>query len=63
MKSPQKKLDLDENDKTTVTIGGKRKVSPIKTPENKKFKVDAVHSPDTQVSTIVFVFCVIYLNN
>lgn len=52
--SPKKKLNFSENDKNTINSGYKRKISPTKTPENKKFKVNSVQSPDTQVSNIIF---------
>lgn len=48
--SSEKKLDFSDDDKTTIKAGFKRKVSPIKTPENKKFKLNSLQSPDTQVS-------------
>lgn len=54
--SPKKKLDFIVDDKTTVKTGFKRKNSPTKTPENKKFKINSHQSPDTQVSQYFYLF-------
>lgn len=60
IKSPKKKLFC--NNDTTVKTGFKRKLSPIKTPENKKIKVNLVQSPDTQVSNFFLFYLIFYCN-
>lgn len=50
---------LDFNDGEICKTSFKRKNSPTKTPENKKFKVDSVQSPDTQVrNIIIYSYCI-----
>lgn len=56
VESPKKKLDFIDDSKTTIKKSSKRKISPVKTPDNKKYKVDSIQSPDTQVSNIIYLF-------
>lgn len=58
IESPKKKLNFSDDSKTTIKKSSKRKISPVKTPENKKCKVDSIKSPDTQVSNIIIYSCV-----
>ena len=54
IESPKKKLNFDDEDTIIGKSSSKRKISPIKTPENKKIKISSVDSPDTQVSNIIY---------
>ncbi|XP_060864496.1 replication factor C subunit 1 isoform X2 [Metopolophium dirhodum] len=49
IESPKKKLNFDDEN-IIGKSGSKRKMSPTKTPENKKIKISSVDSPDTQES-------------
>lgn len=53
IESPKKKLNFDDDCNIIGKSGSKRKMSPIKTPENKKIKISSGNSPDTQVSNII----------
>lgn len=55
--SPIKQLNFNDNDKINAQSNFKRKISPTKTPENKKFKNNSVQSPDTQVSDLTLILC------
>jgi len=57
LESPKKQLSFDDEISVIGKSGSKRKISPIKTPENKKIKRSSLDSPDTQVRNII-----IYLN-
>lgn len=50
LESPKKKLNFDDEISVIGKSGSKRKISPTKTPENKKIKRSSVDSPDTQES-------------
>ncbi|XP_060843413.1 replication factor C subunit 1 [Rhopalosiphum padi] len=50
LESPKKKLNFDEEKTIIGKSGFKRKISPTKTPENKKIKISSIDSPDTQES-------------
>lgn len=50
IESPKKKLNFVDENTTIGKSGSKRKISPNKTPENKKIKISPVDSPDTQES-------------
>lgn len=52
VESPKKKLHFDDENIISKS-GFKRKMSPTKTPENKKIKISSVDSPDTQVCNII----------
>jgi len=52
IESPKKKLNFD-GENIIGKLGSKRKMSPTKTPENKKIKISSVDSPDTQVCNII----------
>ncbi|KAL5240649.1 hypothetical protein ACI65C_008059 [Semiaphis heraclei] len=50
IESPKNKLYFDDENTIIGKSGSKRKISPTKTPENKKIKISSVDSPDTQES-------------
>ncbi|XP_026809909.1 replication factor C subunit 1 [Rhopalosiphum maidis] len=50
LESPKKKLNFDDEKTIIGKSGSKRKISPTKTPENKKIKISSIDSPDTQES-------------
>lgn len=54
--SPKKKLDFNDDNKTIVETSTKRKISPINTPENKKFKTNSLPLSDTQVNIIIIIY-------
>jgi len=57
----KKKLDIFDDDINIIKTGIKRKFSPIKTPENKKIKVNTVQSPDTQVNNIIYSYFILLI--
>lgn len=58
IESPKKSLNFKDEDRTSVKTSFKRKISPTKTPENKKFKNESAPSPDTQVTIMIIVLSV-----
>uniref|UniRef100_A0A2S2NZI3 Replication factor C subunit 1 n=1 Tax=Schizaphis graminum TaxID=13262 RepID=A0A2S2NZI3_SCHGA len=50
LESPKKKLNFDDGKTIIGKSSSKRKISPTKTPENKKIKISSIDSPDTQES-------------
>lgn len=60
IESPRKKLVFHNDDDNTKKTTIKRKILSTNTPENKKFKVDLIQSPDTQVSNIIFLSFVLF---
>lgn len=58
----ESKIESSDNDKTTAITGFKRKISPINTPENKKFKVHSTQSPNTQVSDVIVIIYLYLIN-
>lgn len=56
--SLEKNFNSNDDDQTSDKIRSKRKMSPIKTPENKKFKNNTISSPDTQVSIMIVILCI-----
>lgn len=61
IESPKKKLDFGNDGKTSTQTCSKRKFSPTKTPENKKFKVDSHQLSDTQVSNHIIMLPLFFL--
>jgi len=53
IESPKNELYFDDENTIIGKSGSKRKISPTKTPENKKIKISSVDSPDTQVCNII----------
>lgn len=60
LESPKKKLNFDDEISVIGKSGSKRKISPTKTPENKKIKRSSVDSPDTQVRNITYLNIVLF---
>lgn len=58
----ESKIKSSDNGTTTAKTGFKRKISPKKTPENKKFKVNSAQSPNTQVSDIIVIIYLYLIN-
>lgn len=58
IESLEKTFHSNDEDRKSVKTSSKRKISPIKTPENKKFKNDTVPSPDTQVSIMIIILLI-----
>lgn len=55
IESPKNKLYFDDENTIIGKSGSKRKISPTKTPENKKIKISSVDYPDTQVCNIIYI--------
>lgn len=56
--SLEKTFHSNDEDQTSDKMRSKRKMSPLKTPENKKIKNDTTSSPDTQVSIMIVILSI-----